>query len=55
MEKLDAVDAESPGSAVAEFVEGGPQLIIDLNALEFINCHALRALPRAGDGPERGR
>lgn len=53
--ELDTADAESAGSAVAELAEGGQHLIIDLDALEHIDSHALHALPRAGDGPEGRR
>ena len=39
--ELDTADAESTASAVAELAEGGQQLIIDREALEYIDCHAL--------------
>ncbi|HEX4832405.1 MAG TPA: STAS domain-containing protein [Trebonia sp.] len=42
--ELDTADAEMTGVAVAELAEGGQQLIIDLEALDFIDCHALNAL-----------
>jgi anti-anti-sigma factor len=47
--ELDTADAESTASAVAELAEGGQQLIIDLEALEYIDCHALSGLLRARD------
>lgn len=51
--ELDATDAESTGSAVAEFAKGGQQLIIDLKALKYIDCHALSALLRARETARR--
>jgi anti-anti-sigma factor len=45
--ELDSADAESTASAVAELAEDGQQLIIDLEALESIDCHALSGLLRA--------
>jgi anti-sigma B factor antagonist len=45
--ELDTADAESTASAVAELAEGGQRLIIDLEALEYIDCHALSGLLRA--------
>lgn len=42
--ELDGVDADSAAAAVTALAAGGQQLIIDLEALEFIDCHALRAL-----------
>lgn len=42
--ELNTVDAESTGSAVAELPEGGQHLVIDLDALEYIDCHALHPL-----------
>jgi len=45
--ELDSADAESTASAVAELAEDGQQLIIDLEALEYIDCHALSGLLRA--------
>jgi anti-anti-sigma factor len=45
--ELDTADAESTASAIAELAEGGQQLIIDLEALDYIDCHALSALQRA--------
>ena len=40
----DAADADSAAAAVAAC---GPRVIVDLSALEFIDCHALGALLRA--------
>jgi anti-anti-sigma factor len=45
--ELDTADTEKTASGVAELAEGGQQLIIDLEALEYIDCHAASALPRA--------
>jgi len=45
--ELDTADAEKTASGVAELAEGGQQLIIDLEALEYLDCHALSALLRA--------
>jgi anti-anti-sigma factor len=45
--ELDTADAEKTASGVAELAEGGQQLIIDLEALQYIDCHALSALLRA--------
>jgi anti-anti-sigma factor len=47
--ELDTVDAESPASAAAALAEGRRQLIIGLEALEalaYLDCHALSALLR---------
>jgi anti-anti-sigma factor len=41
--ELDAVDADSAAAAVAAC---GPRVIVDLPALDFIDCYALGALPR---------
>jgi anti-anti-sigma factor len=51
--ELDTVNAEITGSAVAELAEDGRQLIIDLEALEYIDCHALSALLRAQETVRR--
>jgi anti-anti-sigma factor len=51
--ELDTADAESTGSAVAELAEGGQHLIIDLETLEYIDCHALSALLRAREAARR--
>jgi anti-anti-sigma factor len=51
--ELDTADAESTASAVAELAEGGQQLIIDLEALEYIDCHALSGLLRARETARR--
>jgi anti-anti-sigma factor len=45
--ELDTADAEKTASGVAEPAEGGQQLIIDLEALEYLDCHALSTLLRA--------
>lgn len=42
--ELDGADADSAAAAVAALAAGGQQLIIDLEALEFIDCHAVGAL-----------
>jgi anti-anti-sigma factor len=42
--ELDTVDAESTGSAVAKLAERGQHLVIDLDTLEHIDCHALPGL-----------
>jgi anti-anti-sigma factor len=47
--ELDTADAKSTASAVAELAEGEQQLIIDLEALEYIDCHALSGFRRARD------
>jgi anti-anti-sigma factor len=41
---LDTTDAESAARAVAALTADGQQLIIDLGALDFIDCHATGAL-----------
>jgi anti-anti-sigma factor len=51
--ELDTTDAESTRSAVAELARGGQQLIIDLEALKYIDCHALSALLRARETARR--
>jgi anti-sigma B factor antagonist len=42
--ELDTMDAEATGGAVAALAADGQQLIIDLEALDFIDCHAVGAL-----------
>jgi anti-sigma B factor antagonist len=42
--ELDITDAESAAAAVAALAEGGQRLVIDLEALDFLDCHALGAL-----------
>ena len=42
--ELDTRDAEDTAAAVAALTAGGQQLIIDLEALDFIDCHAVGAL-----------
>ena len=42
--ELDTRDAEDTAAAVAALTAGGQQLIIDLETLDFIDCHAAGAL-----------
>jgi anti-anti-sigma factor len=42
--ELDTSDAEDTAAAVAAVTAGGQQLIIDLETLDFIDCHAAGAL-----------
>lgn len=42
--ELDTLDAEATAGAVSALTAGGQQLIIDLEALDFIDCHAVGAL-----------
>jgi anti-anti-sigma factor len=42
--ELDTADAESAAGAVAALTADGRQLIIDLETLDFIDCHAVGAL-----------
>jgi anti-anti-sigma factor len=42
--ELDTRDAEDTAAAVAALTAGGQQLIIDLETLDFIDCHAVGAL-----------
>ena len=42
--ELDTRDAEDTAVAVAALAAGRQQLIIDLEALDFIDCHAVGAL-----------
>jgi anti-anti-sigma factor len=42
--ELDTTDAESAASAVAALTADGRQLIIDLETLDFIDCHAAGVL-----------
>ncbi|HEV3289201.1 MAG TPA: STAS domain-containing protein [Streptosporangiaceae bacterium] len=42
--ELDTRDAEDTAAAVAALAAGGQQLIIDLENLAFIDCHAAGAL-----------
>ena len=51
--ELDTADAEGTGSAVAELAKRGQQLIIDLEALTYIDCHALSTLLRARETARR--
>ena len=51
--ELSTADAEGTGSAVAELASGGQQLIIDLEALKYIDCRALSALLGARETARR--
>jgi anti-anti-sigma factor len=42
--ELDTTDAVTAAAEVAALAPGGGQLIVDLEGLEFIDCHAVRAL-----------
>jgi anti-anti-sigma factor len=42
--ELDTRDADDTAAAVAALAAGGQQLIIDLETLDFIDCHAAGAL-----------
>ena len=42
--ELDTRDAEDTAVAVAALAAGGQRLIIDLETLDFIDCHAVGAL-----------
>jgi anti-anti-sigma factor len=42
--ELDTTDAEDITAAVAALAAGGQQLVIDLENLDFIDCHAAAAL-----------
>jgi anti-anti-sigma factor len=42
--ELDAADAETTAAALAPLAAAGQQLIVDLGALEFIDCRAVGAL-----------
>ena len=44
--ELDIVDAASVMAALAAAAAGNPRIIVDLAALEFIDCCALGALGR---------
>ncbi|HLJ99432.1 MAG TPA: STAS domain-containing protein [Streptosporangiaceae bacterium] len=44
--ELDTVDAASAAAMVAATAAGGQLLIIDLEALEYLDCHAVRELLR---------
>jgi anti-anti-sigma factor len=41
--ELDTTDAITTAAAVTAFAPSGQQLIIDLAALEYIDCHAVSA------------
>lgn len=45
--ELDAVDADRVAAALAEAVARNPRIIVDLTALDFIDCCALHVLSRA--------
>ena len=51
--ELDTRDAEDTAAAVAALTAGGQQLIIDLEALDFIDCHAVGALLRVRETARR--
>jgi anti-anti-sigma factor len=51
--ELDTRDAEDTAAAVAALAAGGQKLIIDLEALDFIDCHAVGALLRVGETARR--
>jgi anti-anti-sigma factor len=51
--ELDITEAESVADVVAVLAADGQQLIVDLEALDFIDCHAAGAL--LGCGRRRGR
>ena len=42
--ELDTRDAEDTAAAVAALAAGGQQLIVDLEPLDFIDCHAAGTL-----------
>lgn len=42
--ELDTTDSVRAAAAVRALAPGGRQLIVDLEALEFIDCHAVGAL-----------
>jgi anti-sigma B factor antagonist len=42
--ELDTTDAVSMAAAVMALASGGQRVIVDLGALEFIDCHAVSAL-----------
>ncbi len=42
--EVDTTDAQDTAAAVAALTAGGQQLIIDLENLDFIDCHAAGAL-----------
>lgn len=50
--ELDTTDAMTAAAAVMALAPGGERLIIDLEALDFIDCHAVHALlgVRQADG-----
>ena len=60
--ELDTRDAEETAVAVAGLAAGGQHLIIDLETLDFIDCHAVGALlgvratarQTGGDGRKAG-
>ena len=45
--EMDVTDTDPVADAVAALAVGGQHLIIDLEALEFMDCHATGALLRA--------
>jgi len=51
--ELDTTDAEAVAGAVAALTAEGQPLIIDLEALDFIDCHAAGALLRVRETARR--
>jgi anti-sigma B factor antagonist len=51
--ELDVVDAASVMAVLTAAAAGNPRIIVDLAALEFIDCCALGALDRQADGDLR--
>lgn len=51
--ELDTTNAEATAGAVAALAAGGQQLIIDLDALDFIDCHAVGELLLVRDTARR--
>ena len=51
--ELDIVDAASVIAMLAAAAAGNPRIIVDLAALEYIDCHALGALGRLRRRPGR--
>ena len=51
--ELDIADAASVMAVLAAAAAGNPRIIVDLAALEYIDCHALGALVRCGRRPGR--
>lgn len=51
--ELDTMDAERAAAEVAALTADGQRLIVDLDALRFIDCHSLRALLGARETARR--